>query len=298
MADRKVCPTFDKEQPMPESVKQLVEQMPTPQPNERGILSKVDREATLKAIAELHAGGDASVTALVDALVEPGKGNDHQARYAVHALALYVCGGGQERNENHRKSFSLALAKTLDSERPAAIKEFVIRELQVCGGAEVVAAIGKCLGDTALTDSAASALAAIGGDSAATELRRLLPAADVRLRLIVMQNLGMLRDKESVKALTAAASDADVEVRTAACWALANIGDPSGVDACLAAAEKADGYERIQAGKNRLLFAERLREAGHKSQAQQVLGHLRKTSADDSEAYLREIADRELAAIG
>ena len=42
---------------MPESIKSLVNQMPTPQPNERGILSKVDREATLKAVAELHAGG-------------------------------------------------------------------------------------------------------------------------------------------------------------------------------------------------------------------------------------------------
>ena len=283
---------------MPESVKTLVEQMPTPQPNERGILSKNDREAVLKAIAELQAGGDASVTALVDSLVEPGKGSDHQARYALHALALYVCGGGRERSENERKAFALSLAKTLDSDRSAAVKEFVIRELQVCGGAEVVAAIGKCLADKALTDSAASALVAIGGATAAAELRRILPAAEARQRLIVVQNLGTLRDKESVKSLVAAASDGDAEVRTAACWALANIGDPAGVEACLATAEKAEGYERIQAGKSRLLFAERLREGGHKSQAQQVLGHLKKTSSDESEAYLREIADRELASIG
>jgi HEAT repeat protein len=283
---------------MPESVKTLVSQMPTPEPNERGILSKVDRDATLKAIVELHAGGDAFVTALVDSLVEPGKGNDHQARYALHALALYVCGGGRQRNENERKVFALSLAKALDSDQPTAVKEFIIRELQVCGGAEVVAAIGKCLADTALTDAAASALVAIGGGAAAAELRRLLPAADTRQRLIAVQNLGALRDKESVKALVAAAGDTDVEVRTAACWALANIGDPAGVAACLAAAEKADGYERIQAAKNRLLFAERLREAGHKSRAQQVLNHLKKTSGDESEAYLREIADRELAEIG
>jgi hypothetical protein len=284
---------------MPEDVKKLVDQMPTPQPNERGILSKNDREATFKAIADLHAGGDASVAALVDLLVEPGKGNDHQARYALHGLALYVCGlGGRTRNENDRKTFAVSLAKTLDSNRPAAVKEFVIRELQVCGGTEVVAAIGKCLSDKALTDSAASALVAVGGDAAAAELRRILPAFDARQRLIVIQNLGTLRDKDSVKALAAAASDGDVEVRTAACWALANIGEPAGMDACLSAAEKADGYERIQAGKSRLLFADRLRQAGHKSEAQQVLSHLKKTSSDDSEGYLREIADRELAEIG
>jgi HEAT repeat protein len=284
---------------MPESVKTLVNHMPTPQPNERGILSKVDRDVTLKAIAELQAGGAEAVTELVAMLVEPGKGSDHQARYAIHALALYVCGlGGRERNESDRKSFAETLAKALDSDRPAAVKEFVIRELQVCGGAEVVAAIGKCLAEKALTDAAASALAAIGGTAVAAEFRRVLAAADARQRLIMVQNLGVLRDKESLKALAAATSDADVEVRTAACWALANIGDPAGIEACLAAAEKAKGYEHIQAGKSRLLFAERLREAGNKNQARQVLGHLKKTSGDDSEAYLREIADRELAEIG
>jgi HEAT repeat protein len=92
-----------------------------------------------------------------------------------------------------------------------------------------------------------------------------------------------------------AAADDDADVRTAAVWALANIGDPGGIDACLAAAEKAEGYERIQAGKSRLLFAERLRKTGHKKEAERVLAHVRKTSSDESEVYLREIAERELA---
>ena len=99
------------------------------------------------------------------------------------------------------------------------------------------------------------------------------------------------------EALAKAAGDRDEEVRTAACWALANIGDPAGIDTCLAAAEKATGYERIQAGKARLLFAERLRDAGHKDEAKKVLGHLRKSSDNESENYLREIADRELAGL-
>jgi hypothetical protein len=282
-----------------EEIKQLIDRMPSPAPNERGILSNIDREVTLKALAELHAGGDAAVAALVSMLVHPGKGNDHKARYALHGLALYVCGlGNRPRNESERKAFAESLAKTLDGDRPAAIKEFVIRELQVCGGKEVVAAMGKCLSVEALAEAAASALVAIGGPPAAAEFRRLSPAADARLRLIVVQNLGVLRDRESVDSLAKAAADDDTEVRAAAVWALANIGDPGGIDACLAAAEKADGYERIQAGKSRLLFAERLRDAGHKKEAERVLAHVRKTSNDVSEAYLREIAERELASIG
>jgi hypothetical protein len=283
---------------MSEQVKKLVDLMPAPEPNERGILSNIDRNATLKALAELHAGGDEHVLALVDMLVEPGKGNDHQARYALHGLALYVCGlGGRPRNEADRKSFSAALGKTLDSNRPAAVKAFVLRELQVCGGPEVVAAIGKCLGEAALTEAAAAALVAIGGDEAATEFRRVQQSANRAQRLIAVQSMGVLRDKQSVSALAKATTDDDVEVRTVACWALANIGDPAGIDPCLAAAEKAQGYERIQAGKSRLLFAERLKDS-KQAEAKRLYEHIRRTSGDASELYLREIAERELAGLG
>jgi hypothetical protein len=281
---------------MPEQVKTLVDKMPAP--DGRGILSEIDREATLKAIAELHFGGDASVRAIVDMLAEPGKAEDHKARYALHALALYVCGGGRERNEGDRKAFAASLAKTLGDDRPAAVKEFVIREMQVCGGAEVVESIGRLLGESALAEAASAALVAIGGEAAVAQFRRMLESAKDAQRLIAVQSLGVLRDKQSVKALAAATTDNNLDVRAAAVWALANIGDPSGIDPCLKAAENAAGYERIQAGKSRLLLAERLRDAGRKSDAQRVYGHVQKTSADESEAYLRDIAQRELANLG
>jgi hypothetical protein len=281
---------------MPEQVKSLVDKMPTP--DGRGILSEVDREATLKAIAELLAGGSDAVRAVVDMLAEPGKGDDHKARYALHALALYVCGGGRGRNEPDRKAFATALAGTLGDDRPAAVKEFVIRELQVCGGAEVIEAIGKCLDESALAEAAAAALVAVGGDTAIVHFRRILESATGSQRLIAVQHLGVLRDKQSVKAVAAATTDGNADLRAAAVWALANIGDPAGIDACLKAAEKAEGYERIQASKSRLLLAERLRDAGRKSDVQHVYGHVRKTSTDESEAYLRDIAERELAKLG
>lgn len=280
---------------MPEQAKELVDRMP--EPDARGILSNIDRDATLKAIAGLHAGGEEHAQALVEMLAEPGKANDHQARYALHGLALYVCGlGGRPRNEADRKAFAAALAKTLDGDRPAAVKEFVLRELQVCGGQEVVAALGKCLAQTALAEAAAAALVAIGGDEAAAQFRDMQQSANRAQRLIAVQSLGVLRDKQSVAALVKATQDDDAEVRTLACWALANIGDPAGIEACLAAAENAQGFERIQAGKSRLLFAERLRDS-NKAQAKRLYQHVGQTSGDESEAYLREIAERELAAL-
>jgi HEAT repeat protein len=274
-----------------DELKQLVDQMPAP--DERGILSRADRDAMVKALADIQAGGEPSVRGLVDMLADEDQGADLKARHALHALATAVCDDG----EDPRKRIAQSLAGVLSDDRPAAVREAVIRALQVCGGSEVVEAIGQFLADEAIAETAALALVAIGGGSASEQFRRALEKADGKVRLSLVQNLGVLRDKDAVELLSKAAGDDDADVRMAAVWALANIGDPAGIGACLAGAEKANGYERIQAGKSRLLFSERLRAAGRTDDARQVLGHLQKTSTGDNEAYLREIAERELASL-
>jgi HEAT repeat protein len=151
------------------------------------------------------------------------------------------------------------------------------------------------LADEELCEPAAEALVAIGGGAAAAELRGAVGESKGEQRLTLVQNLGVLRDKDSVDAIKSATTDDDSEIRTVAVWALANIGEPGGVAACLAASEKATGYERIQAAKSCLLLADRLRAGGHKAEARQVLEHVRSTRADESEQYLRDVAQRELA---
>jgi HEAT repeat protein len=274
---------------MAESIQSLVDQMPAP--SERGILNNIDRDAVNKALDELGGGGAEAVRSLVDLLKEPGKVDDGKARYAVHALAVRAGG----KSEDDRKRFAESLGGALGGERPKVVKEFIVRELQVCGGSEVAAALGKLLLEGELCDAAAAALVAIGGDSAAAEMRRAVGDAKGKQRLTLVQNLGVLRDKASLDAIKQATTDDDPEIRTVAVWALANIGEPGGVAACLAASEKATGYERIQAAKSSLLLGERLRTAGHKSEAQHVFGHVRKSRTDESEKYLRDIADREAA---
>jgi HEAT repeat protein len=274
---------------MAESLQALVDQMPVP--SERGILNNIDRDVVNKALDELQSGGADAVRSLADLLKEPGQGDDGKARYALHALAVRVGG----KSEEDRKRFAESLAGALGGERPKAVKEFIARELQVCGGLEVVPALGKLLLDGELCEAAAAALVAIGGDVAATEMRRAVGDANGKQRLTLVQDLGVLRDKAALEAIKRATTDDDAEIRTVAVWALANIGVPGGVAACLAASEKATGYERIQAAKSCLLLAERLGGAGAKAEAQKVLEHVRKTRSDESEQYLRDIADRELA---
>jgi hypothetical protein len=56
---------------------------------------------------------------------------------------------------------SKTIAGQLDKDHPKAVKKYLIRELQVVGGGEVVAALEKLLGDENLGEPARQALAAI-----------------------------------------------------------------------------------------------------------------------------------------
>jgi HEAT repeat protein len=274
---------------MAESIQALLDQMPAP--SERGILNNIDRDTVNKALDEIQQGGADVVRSIVETLVEAGKGDDGKQRYALHALAVRAGGLADDQ----RKRFADALAAALAGDRSNAVKEFIVRELQVCGGPEVAPALGKLLLDEELYEPAAQALVAIGGDAAAAEFRRAVGESKGKQRLTLVQNLGVLRDKASLDAIKQASTDDDAEIRTVAVWALANIGDRAGVDACLAASEKTTGYERIQAGKSCLLLAERLAATGNKDAAKSIYKHLQRTRSDESEKYLRDITERALA---
>src|SRR5207248_1173151 len=99
-----------------------------------------DAAATARTLAALLEGGKDSLTAVVDLLVVPGKGNDSKARYALHALAVRV---GAAKDDKQRRAFTEALAATLGGARAKEVQVFVIGQLQVAGGPEVVGALGK-----------------------------------------------------------------------------------------------------------------------------------------------------------
>jgi HEAT repeat protein len=262
-----------------------------PDPDERGLLSNIDKGAVENVIAEIHKGRRDSIIGVIDMLVEPGEGDDVKAHYALHCLALAVC----SMNERQRRAFSETLASQIGGDRPKGVQKYLIRELQVCGRREVVEALGKVLADEELCEPAAQALVALG-DGAGEQLRNALPKAKAKCRLTIVQNLGVVRDGESVGQLRQALRDEDAEVRIAAAWALANIGDAGSVDAVLKAADS-DGWERIQAHKSCLLLAENLLASGKKNEAARIYRQLRDTRTDSSEQYIRDAATEALTAI-
>jgi hypothetical protein len=283
------------------SIAELVSKLPNP--DENGLLSKIDKESVENVIAEIHKAGRDGIVGLIDMLVEPSKADDVKPRYALHCLAVYVC---KLKDRKHRRAFAEILASQLDRDRPKEIKGYLIRQLQVAGGKEVAGALGKFLLDEELCEYAAQALVApaasrlrskpAGGDGTAEQLRDALAGAKGKCRLTVIQNLGVVRDHKSVDALKQAVGDEDRDIRLAAAWGLANIGDPGSVDVLLKEADVQDPYERIKAAQACLLLAENLLAAGKKKDAMKIYAHLRDTRTDPAEQYLRELAEGALAA--
>jgi len=270
-------------------LKTLVNQMPDP--DKRGTYGQMDKAKIEKAIAEIHKGGRDNVAGLIDMLVEPPKGDDIKPHYALHVLAVHVCkvAGGKARAE-----FARTVASRL-ADRPKGAGEFLIRQLQVAGGKEVVPALGKALLNTALCEPAAQALVSIG-DGAADQLCAAVGKVKGRCRLTIIRSLGDLADEKAGGALRQALGDDDGDVRIAATWGLARLADAGSAGAMLKAADERKGWERIKHTKACLLLAENLLAAGNKPAATRIYTHLRKTRTKPSELYIRQAAQRGLAA--
>jgi hypothetical protein len=264
-----------------------------PDPDERGLLSNIDAETVDSVVSQIYEGGRKSLQALIDMFVEPGRGDDFKPRYALHCLAVRMCRPDEEKA---RRVFARTLAMQLGGDKPKSVQKYLIQQLQVAGDEEVTDALGKILQDEELYEPAAQALVAIG-NNAAEQLRNALPKVNGKMRLTIIQNLGVLRDADSVDALKNALDD-DREIRLAAGWSLANIGDDGSVDLLLKAADAAGGYERIKATKACLLLAERLLATDKKDLAVKIYEHLRDTREGTDEMYVCEAAKGGLAAAG
>jgi HEAT repeat protein len=280
------------------NVAEWIEQLPEPdQPGQASKFTGPPPEEAARLCERVLAAGPAGVDALIGLIREPGdpEFKSYKAAYLLHCVAIHV---GAPGTEAHREMFATSLAAHLGSSTLSKpVQRLLIRELQVAGSREVVAALGKVLLDQALGVEAAMALAALG-DGAAAQLRRSLPKATGAIRLAIAQSLGVLRDAGSVSALQGMLRDADAEARLVAAWALARIGDPRSVDALLGEADAAAGWQRIKATQACLLLAENLSAAGKRTPARIVYTHLRDTRTDPAESHVREAAAKALSGPG
>lgn len=264
-----------------------------PRVAERGILADAPEERVKESLRELVEAGPDAVPEIVAMLVELRPGEDVQARHALHALAVSAGGIDGPR----REAVAKAIAAALDGERPKEVQGFLIRQLQVVGGPEVIEALARRLTDLELGGYAAQALVAIGKEAAAA-LREALASATGSVRVAIVQALGTLRNREAAGALKQLARDEDSQMRQTVLWALANAGSGSSTPLILDAVKKEEGYARTQAVKAAFLLAERLAAAGRKQEAARLYGSLRNLEFSSHEAYITQSAEDALGRLG
>jgi HEAT repeat protein len=249
-----------------------------------------------KAFAAILAGGRESILELLGALRDPSDADfkDYKAGYVLHGLCLMASAQGKDEQ---RRVLAEAMASQLkESRHSTAAKQILIRQLQVVGGKESVPALGECLANADLCDSAVQALIAIRVD-ASGPLRQALGSVNGRSLVAVIQALGALDDMESLPALRKLLTRDETDIRRSAAVALSTLGDAESADAILKFADAAADWERTHATGLCLVLAEKLAAAGQKDRAVAIYSHLRDTRKDPEEKHVSEAASRALESL-
>lgn len=166
-----------------------------------------------------------------------------------------------------QKSLEMRLAAALKGNVSQAAKDYICRQLSLIGSAGCVPAVAELLTDEKLSHMARYALERIPDEEAVAALREALGKTSGKVKVGVINSLGVRRDAKSVEALTALLADQDVEIASAAAASLGAIGTAEAAKALTEFQAKAPEKLQLAAADACLVCAERLAAAGNKAEA-------------------------------
>ncbi|RYC51787.1 hypothetical protein DN53_13250 [Flagellimonas olearia] len=216
-------------------------------------------------------------------IIPLGTGDDTQARYAVHSLAVYA--------GNHKESsVEKALLTALDNAEGTEVKTFFIDRLAFCGSDVSIELLTKYLKDEELFKPALATLTAIGTSNAAQAIYSTTQSYNGNRKAACIAALGHLRYAPASEALVEVMSDSksDSFLKQKTLMALAEIANPDSYDIL----SKAVQSEDYQLGNNRGIIAyihygNRLVDEGNLSLAQTIAESLLKNCTQDSQLNFR-----------
>ena len=243
------------------------------------LLEKVPAQTTGEGqalYADLMHQGGAVISELCAKLVPPGKGDDSKVRFAVSGLAKYAihCPDGE------RRMAASALASSLDMAKDPEVKAFLIEQLQVCGGNEVVGVLASFVGDKRLGDPAIQALQRIATPQAIAALSAALtPDHPHAARLV--KALGALRVTAAVPAVLPLVASDNLDLREAALYTLAQTAPAEAKEPLAASLGVEDPVLRARHAALYLRYAEELARQGEMAQAEAICREMMHQDNDD-----------------
>ncbi len=220
----------------------------------------------------------AVVLAVVASGFTPAALADEAVDKAFEALATYKWGNDRgvlqpiddavaasHGDQDARKALETRLTGVLKTDAPQAANDFVCRKLSLVGSEECVPTVAALLTDEKLSHMGRYVLERIPCDSALAAMRDALDKVDGKLKIGVINSLGVRRDAEASGALVALLDDSDAGIAQAAAAALGKIGSPEAAKALQALYAK--DPQSLAAADALLACAERLLADGKKLDA-------------------------------
>ena len=175
-----------------------------------------------------------------------------------------------------QKELETRLAAVLKTDVSGAAKDYVCRKLSLIGSAASVPALAGLLTDEKLSHMSRYALERMPDAEAVGAMRDALPKTSGKLKVGVINSLGVRRDADSTKALVGLLEDSDQEIVAASAAALGEIGTSEAAKTLGAFQEKAPEALRLAAADACLACAERLLADGKKAEAMLIYKSLSK----------------------
>jgi HEAT repeat protein len=239
--------------------------------------STIALAAVLAAIVALtsalpNAAADEALDKAFDALKGYEWGADRTALAALDKAVADSHDDDQARLELEKR-----LSAVIRGDAPQAAKDIACRQLSLIGSAECVPAVSALLTDEKLSHMARYALERIPDAAAVAAMRDAMPKVSGRLKVGVINSLGVRRDAESADALIALLGDSDPQIAAAAAAALGSIGNAQAAEALEGFQEKAPANLKLAAADAYLVCAERLLADGKKTDALKIYRALAKS---------------------
>lgn len=222
------------------------------------------------------------VNELIKELSKPDGPENYKARVRLRNETARVGGKGQEAE---RKELAAALAKAVVESQPrerrriydrpfanTLMRNELLRSLCEIGGPAEVAVLLKALEDFEIRDYIRRAIECIPGDEATAALAQMAVKGEGNeFRIGAINALGLRKNAESMKALTACASDPDPRIRLAAAEALSRSGDPAADSVIAQSFDPQRGWApHANAARTRLRLGSNVARAGNKPAADQI----------------------------
>lgn len=242
-----------------------------------------DLEHSDRLMQEMLELGSEGVQKFHERIVPLGTGNDTQARYAVHSLAVFA--------GKHRESMvENTLLDALEEKQNTEVKTFFIDCLAFCGTDTSVKILGKYLTDKELYEPALATLTVLGTQRSAEAIHSAVKSVGGIRKAAFIESLGRLRYTPASKTLVEVVSNpmSDTFLKQKALMALAEIAQPDSYDILSKAVES----EAYQLGETRAIIAyihygNRLIEQGNFSLGELLARSLLKNCTEDNQLNFR-----------